>query len=313
MLVDRESERLSHHVFGDLPDLAGCDDLFVVNNTRVFPARLFAKRSGLDRSIEVLLLREVEDTLWEVLVRPGRRVPPGAQLLFDTRGFSAEVLEGQDSSKRLLRFEYEGDFWQWIEVLGQIPLPPYIKRSAGELEGLDRERYQTVYAKQARSVAAPTAGLHFTDEILRRVNSSEITLHVGYGTFKPISTENIENHAMESEWYSIGKDTAAQIAQKSESGGRIIAVGTTTTRALEHVCSVKGCITPGSGDTDLFIYPGFRFKAIQGLLTNFHLPGSTLLALVSAFAGIDLTRKAYQEAIEKRYRFYSYGDAMLIL
>jgi len=313
MVVERESKQLKHHYFRDLPDLTAPDDLFVLNNTRVFPARLFGRKSGLDRRIEVLLLREVGGDVWEALLRPARRVPPGTHLLFEATGFHAQVLDNPGSSKRLLRFEYSGDFWNWIELLGEVPLPPYIKRSGAELRDLDKERYQTIYAKHPRSVAAPTAGLHFTSSILQKIHSCEITLHVGYGTFKPISTETIEDHTMESEYYSIDKEAARGINQNRKSGGRVIAVGTTTTRTLEHVYSTRGRIAEGSGDTNLFIYPGFTFKAIQGLLTNFHLPGSTLLALVSAFAGSELTRKAYQEAVDNQYRFFSYGDAMLIL
>lgn len=313
MVVERSSGRLTHSNFEELPELTAADDLFVLNNTRVFPARLFGRKSGLDRRIEVFLLREVDEDLWEVLLRPGRRVPPGTILDFGVRGFKAHVLVSPESSKRLIRFEYSGDFWDWIERIGEVPLPPYIKRTGPESKELDRERYQTIYARQARSVAAPTAGLHFTAPILQRINSCEITLHVGYGTFKPISTETLEDHAMENEYYSIDAEAAGMISEHSDSSGRLIAVGSTTTRTLEHVYATTGRIVEGAGLTDLFIYPGFEFGAIQGMLTNFHLPGSTLLAMVSAFAGTDLIRKAYQEAVEDQYRFYSYGDAMLIL
>jgi S-adenosylmethionine:tRNA ribosyltransferase-isomerase len=313
MVLERESKRIEHCDFSELPNRTNPEDLFVLNNTRVFPARLFGKKQGLERKIEVLLLKEVGELVWEALVRPARRVPPGTELLFDEKGLSAQVQDGPDPSKRILRFRCQGDFWNWVQELGQTPLPPYIKRSGSELEKLDRERYQTVYAKEALSVAAPTAGLHFRTEILRKIRSCQITLHVGYGTFKPVSTDRLEDHAMESEFYSIEEDSAQQINRHQESGRRTIAVGTTTTRALEHIVSTKGRVVKGSGTTDLFIYPGYRFQAIQGLLTNFHLPGSTLLALVFAFAGKEFIRRAYREAIEKQYRFYSYGDAMLIL
>jgi S-adenosylmethionine:tRNA ribosyltransferase-isomerase len=267
----------------------------------------------MSRRIEVLLLRQVGADLWEALVRPGRRVPPGTILSFDVERFQAHVLAGPDPSKRLLRFKYTGDFWSWIQKLGQVPLPPYIKRPGSEFKDLDRERYQTVYAKKAGSVAAPTAGLHFTCSLLQRLHSCEITLHVGYGTFKPISEETVEHHQMESEAYSIDRAVARLINDSMDSGRRIIAVGTTTTRTLEHVNLTHGRIVDGSGESSLFILPGFRFGVVQGLLTNFHLPGSTLLALVYAFAGKELISRAYREAVSKRYRFYSYGDAMLIL
>jgi S-adenosylmethionine:tRNA ribosyltransferase-isomerase len=223
------------------------------------------------------------------------------------------VLRGPDHSKRLVRFSYQGDFSDWLEQLGEVPLPPYIKRSGSELNDLDRQRYQTVYAEHAQSVAAPTAGLHFTRSVLRRILSCEITLHVGYGTFKPISTEDLEDHSMDAEYYSIDKQAAQTIRQHKSQGKPIIAVGSTTTRTLEHVYLTRGDLVEGAGETDLFIYPGFKFQVIQGLLTNFHLPGSTLLALVHAFAGSTLIREAYEEAIACRYRFFSYGDAMLIL
>lgn len=313
MVVDRKSQRLKHLYFEDLQESGTANDLFVLNNTRVFPARLFGRKEGMSRKIEVLLLRQVAKNVWEALVRPGRRVPPGSLLSFQAERFQAQVLAGPDASKRLLSFEYTGDFWSWIEKLGQVPLPPYIKRSGSELSDLDQERYQTVYAKQAGSVAAPTAGLHFTSSILENLHSCEITLHVGHGTFKPISAEKVEDHKMESEAYSVDRSAADCINDSMKSGRRIIAVGTTTTRTLEHVYLTHGRIVDGSDETDLFIYPGFKFGVIQGLLTNFHLPGSTLLALVCAFAGADLISRAYREAVLERYRFYSYGDAMLIL
>ena len=313
MVVERKSHRLRHLYFEDLPGLSTANDLFVLNNTGVFPARLFGQKQGMSRRIEVLLLRQAGEDLWEALIRPAKRVPPGTVLSFDNEGFRAQVMAGPDPSKRLLSFEYRGDFWSWIQQLGQVPLPPYIKRSGPELRELDRERYQTVYAKQTGSVAAPTAGLHFTSSLLRKLHTCEITLHVGYGTFKPISADTVEDHQMESEAYSIDTKVAQCINDSMESGRRIIGVGTTTTRTLEHVYSTHGRIVEGSGETSLFIYPGFGFGVIKGLLTNFHLPGSTLLALVYAFAGSELISRAYREAVSKRYRFYSYGDAMLIL
>jgi S-adenosylmethionine:tRNA ribosyltransferase-isomerase len=313
MVLDRRRQQVRHCHFTDLPQLTEADDLFVLNNTRVFPARLFARKEGLDRKIEVLLLKQLGDQTWEVLIRPGRRVPVGTRLVFDSVGLSAKALTGEDSSKRRLEFQCDGHFWDWLERLGEVPLPPYIKRSGTQWKKLDKERYQTIYAKEQRSVAAPTAGLHFTEPVLKRIRHCEITLHVGYGTFKPITAEELEEHKMESEFYSIGKRAVSQINENVDSRSRTIAVGTTTTRALEHAASETGKVAEGSGYTDLFIFPGYRFRAIQGLLTNFHLPGSTLLALVSAFAGKELIRRAYAEAIQNQYRFYSYGDAMLIL
>jgi S-adenosylmethionine:tRNA ribosyltransferase-isomerase len=313
LVLERSSQNLMHCSFADLPELVAAEDLFVLNNTRVIPARLFGRKSGLDREIEVLLLKEVQPQVWETLVKPGRRVPPGTQLLFGADGFSAMVLAGRDPSKRLLRFDSGWDFWEWVERMGEVPLPPYIRRSGSKLKDFDKERYQTVYAKEGLSVAAPTAGLHFNHSILEKLRTCEITLHVGYGTFKPISSARLEEHTMETENYSISEEAAREINRCKQAGRRTIAVGTTTTRALEHVAAASGRVIKGSGSTGLFIYPGHQFRAIQGLLTNFHLPGSSLLALVFAFAGEDFTRRAYREAIANRYRFYSYGDAMLVI
>ena len=309
MVVDRVSQSLEHCRFRDLPRFLSSRDLLVVNNTRVIPARLYAYRAGRQEKIEVLLLSPLEGDVWEALIQPGKKARPGARLVFQAGEFEAEVLDGTPSAVRRLHFEYSGEFWHWIERLGQTPLPPYISR---EPTREDRKRYQTVFATISGSVAAPTAGLHLTRELLEEISHCKITLHVGYGTFRPVSVERIEEHQMDAEYYEIAAEAATRIAEHQESG-RVIAVGTTTTRVLEHVFSRHQEIAPDRGWTDLFIYPGFEFRVIGGLITNFHLPRSTLLLLVSAFAGKSLIQKCYREAIGRGYRFYSYGDAMLIL
>jgi S-adenosylmethionine:tRNA ribosyltransferase-isomerase len=310
MVIDRGTGEISHHRFHELPDRLLPDDLLVLNDTRVLPARLRATKPN-GTAIEILLLQPVDAACWEALIRPARRCPPGTRLILDEGKFEAAVEGVGALGKRLLRFSPEGSgFWAELERLGQVPLPPYIRRAATEE---DRRRYQTVFAEQAGSVAAPTAGLHFTDAILRRIRHCRITLHVGYGTFRPLEAERIEDHRMDAEAFILPADAASAIGSQQEAGNRVIAVGTTTTRTLEHVIRTHGKIVEASGTTDLFIYPGFQFRAIDGLITNFHLPGSTLLLLVSAFAGTDLTRHAYETAVRERYRFYSYGDAMLIL
>ena len=309
MVVDRVSQSLEHHRFRDLPRFLSSRDLLVLNNTRVIPARLSAYREGRQEKIEVLLLSSLEGDVWEALIKPGKKARPGVRLVFQSGEFEAQVLGASDSAVRRLRFEYSGNFWEWIERLGQTPLPPYISRQSTTD---DRKRYQTVFASVSGSVAAPTAGLHLTRELLEETSHCKITLHVGYGTFKPVSVESVEEHQMGSEYYEIGSEAATRIAE-IPSNGRVIAVGTTTTRALEHVFSKHQQIAPDRGWTDLFISPGFNFRVIRGLITNFHLPRSTLLLLVSAFAGKELVQKCYREAIARGYRFYSYGDAMLIL
>jgi S-adenosylmethionine:tRNA ribosyltransferase-isomerase len=309
MLVNRETGAISHCQFHELPSLLLPEDLLVLNDTRVLPARLWAAKPNGTR-IEVLLLQPIDEIRWEALIRPARRCPPGTRLIFEEGKFEAVVEEVGVLGKRTLRFIVTSEFWSDLERVGQIPLPPYIRRPATEL---DRLRYQTVFARQSGSVAAPTAGLHFTDALLRRIRHCKITLHVGYGTFRPLEAENIEEHQMDPEPFSVAGDAATTIQAQLDSGKRVIAVGTTTTRTLEHLARIQGRIIESSGMTDLYIYPGFRFNVISGLLTNFHLPGSTLLLLVSAFAGLELTRNAYQVAVDEGYRFYSYGDAMLLL
>ncbi|MFQ5739812.1 MAG: tRNA preQ1(34) S-adenosylmethionine ribosyltransferase-isomerase QueA [Acidobacteriota bacterium] len=311
LVVDRESGQLQHFRFSDLPDLLSIDDLVVLNDTRVFPARLLARRGG--RPIEVLLVRPLGGQVWEALVRPGRQAKPGTRLIFQPSAFEARVLEGPLSATRRLRFEYRGDFWKWIDRLGRVPLPPYIRRTNQTDLVHDRERYQTVFAKARGAIAAPTAGLHFTGEILDRIPHCFLTLHIGYGTFRPLSSDVVEEHRMAPETYVLPAQTARRVSGQRQGQGRVVAVGSTTTRVLEFVPLQRGRLCASRGWTDLFIYPGFQFRVVTALLTNFHLPRSTLFLLVSAFGGKELIRECYRQAIEQRYRFYSYGDAMLIL
>ena len=329
LVVDRASKTLSDSSFDRLPDRLKPGDVLVLNNTRVFPARLIGRRvrtsaRGADLPggrVEVFLIRRLEPLIWETLVRPGRSLLPGARVEFARGKLAAEVLEWREAGRRIVRFEAEGDFDDIIDRIGRTPLPPYIKRD--EEDRLDAERYQTVFARERGAVAAPTAGLHFTEELIRKMKAQsvevvEITLHVGYGTFQPVRVERVEDHAVEPEAYSIPEAAAAQINLALSEGRRIIAVGTTTTRALETAALIESpsrvvasSMTPAS--TELFIYPGFEFRVTGGLVTNFHLPRSSLLMLVSALGGRELILKAYSHAVEQQYRFYSYGDAMLIV
>ena len=343
MVVDRATGALIDSVFAKLPDHFNPGDLLVLNNTRVFPARLIGRRirktvrgeTVLGGRVEVFLVSRIEPLVWEALVKPGKSLLPGARVEFARGKLTAEVIEWRDFGRRVVRFEAEGDFDEIIDRIGRTPLPPYIKRDEGDR--LDAERYQTVFARERGAVAAPTAGLHFTPELLDRLRArgieiAEVTLHVGYGTFQPVRVDRVEDHRVEPEVYSISDEAGALINRALSEERRVIAVGTTTTRALESaaarwgmgdggwelVCtehSLAQPLTPNPQPltTDLFIYPGFEFKVISGLVTNFHLPRSSLLMLVSAFAGRGLILKAYRHAIEKEYRFYSYGDAMLIL
>ncbi len=319
----RATGQISHHRFADLPDLLAPPDLLVLNNTRVFPARLMGKRLGLTASgplqavpleapIEVLLVRLLEKDTWETLVKPGRRVRVGERLRFGEGQLEAVVLERGERGLRVVRFEYRGDFDAMVDQLGRVPLPPYIHRPD---ESRDRTRYQTVYASKRGAVAAPTAGLHFTPEVFTRLSQKgiarcEVTLHVGLGTFRPVVSERIEDHRMETEPFEMTSEAARTISRARSAGQRIVAVGTTVTRVLES--AFRGQEPRLRGETDLFIYPGFSFRCVGALLTNFHLPGSTLLMLVCAFAGRDLVFQAYQEAMRANYRFYSYGDCMMI-
>jgi S-adenosylmethionine:tRNA ribosyltransferase-isomerase len=310
LVLDREGPE-RHRQVSDLPELLRAGDLLVLNDTRVIPARLFGRRPS-GGQVEILLTSRVNDREWDALVKPGRRARPGTVLTLD-EGLTAEVTEKEESGRHRLRFSEPIE--PHLDRLGHMPLPPYIQR-ADEAE--DRERYQTVWARQPGAVAAPTAGLHFTREILDAlpaagIATAHVTLHVGLGTFKPVTAERIEDHQMESERWELSEETAEAIRQTRARGGRVVAVGTTVVRTLESAALAgNGEIRAGSGDTRLFITPGFRFQAVDVLLTNFHLPKSTLLMLVSAFAGRERVLAAYEEAIREEYRFYSYGDAMLV-
>lgn len=313
MVVNRRSQRVEHGLVRDLPRFVPSDDLLVLNDTRVIPARLYGRREGQKGLMEVLLVRKRGQDTWEGLVKPGRKVKRGTRLIFEAGNFEAEILDDPAGAICHLRFHYRGAFEQWLEKLGRTPLPPYIQRNPTAADGEDRERYQTVFADASGSVAAPTAGLHFTSELLDRMPHCKVTLHVGYGTFKPLREQTVEQHRMEPEYYEMGVAAAGCIRKQFAAARRIIAVGSTSTRVLESVLRKHGKIVPDRGWTDLFIYPGYTFKAVGGLLTNFHLPRSTLLLLVMAFAGKRLIEECYREAVDRHYRFYSYGDAMLIL
>lgn len=313
MVVDRHSQSIRHSRFAALPQFISDQDLVVLNDTRVFPARLYGRCAGRQGRVEVLLLQRLETDVWEALARPGKRFQPGVRVIFEAGAFEAEVLAGAAGAKRCLRFHYSGGFDAWLERLGRTPLPPYIRRARHEPDTEDRERYQTVFAQVQGSVAAPTAGLHFTPQLIAQIPHCEVTLHVGYGTFQPVGSDTVEAHRMEREYYEVTEEAARRIEQQRLAGKKIMAVGTTTTRVLESVFARHGQIRADRGWTDLFIFPGCEFKVLSGLITNFHLPRSTLLLLVSAFAGKSLVEKCYREAVEQKYRFYSYGDAMLIL
>jgi S-adenosylmethionine:tRNA ribosyltransferase-isomerase len=317
LVVDRAPRTWRDSTFASLPDCLGARDVLVLNNTRVFPARLLGERSPSGGAVELLLLREIEPNMWSALARPARRLRAGTQIRFCEGKLRAEVIESLADGVRVLRFESENPLNAVIDEIGQTPLPPYIKRE-GKQSSADGERYQTVYARERGAIAVPTAGLHFTPRVLQEIEArgarlAEITLHVGYGTFEPVRGEVISQHRVAPEWLAIG-DGAAQVMNRARAaGGRIIAVGTTTARALESSVRSDGRIEGRSGLTDLTIIPGYRFRAVDALLTNFHLPRSSLLMLVSAFAERDLIISAYEYAVRQRYRFYSLGDCMLIL
>ncbi|MBE3573875.1 MAG: tRNA preQ1(34) S-adenosylmethionine ribosyltransferase-isomerase QueA [Firmicutes bacterium] len=314
MVLHRESGAVEHKRFWDIGEFLRPGDVLVLNDTRVIPARLWAEKTGSGGKVEVLLLEQREPGLWEALVRPGRRVRPGAALSFGGGALRAQVVEALPYGGRLLRFDADPrDLPGLIDQLGETPLPPYIRR---RLE--DPEQYQTVYSRVPGSVAAPTAGLHFTPELLQRLQAQGIalvylTLQVGLGTFRPVKVDRVEEHHMHEEFYSVSPEAAAFLNRCRRAGGRLVAVGTTVVRTLETVADETGEIHPGAGWTGIFIYPGYRFRAVDALITNFHLPRSTLLMLVSAFAGREQVLAAYRQAIALRYRFYSFGDAMLIL
>lgn len=312
MTLDRATGAVGHRHFYDLPDLLRPGDCLILNNSRVLPARLYGNREKTGGQVEFVLLNEKKRDEWEVILRPGRTARVGTRYVFGGGLLKAEVLEIIEDGNRIVRFEHEGDFYRLIEQIGEMPLPHYITHKLA-----DKERYQTVYAKQSGSAAAPTAGLHFTPELLERlrqkgVRIGYVTLHVGLGTFRPVKADTIEEHVMHSEHYELPEETAALIRETKASGGRVVGVGTTSCRTLESVAQRCGDIRAAEGWTDIFIYPGFQFKVLDALITNFHLPESTLIMLVSAFAGREHVLNAYREAIAEKYRFYSFGDAMFL-
>ena len=312
LVLDKETGEIIHEVFKNVISYLKKGDCLVLNDTKVLPARLIGEKEGTGAKIEVLLLKRRQDNVWETLVKPGRKAKPGTRISFGDGRLVGEVTDIVDEGNRLVRFEFEGIFEEVLDELGQMPLPPYITH---QLE--DKNRYQTVYAKHEGSAAAPTAGLHFTKELLKEIEEkgvrlAYVTLHVGLGTFRPVKVEDVTDHHMHSEFYSVDETAAQAINQTRKEGGRIISVGTTSTRTLESVADVDGHIEPKSGWTDIFIYPGYEFKVIDALITNFHLPESTLLMLVSALAGKEHILAAYEEAVRERYRFFSFGDAMFI-
>ncbi len=312
LVMGRSSGEISHGHFYDIIDYLNKDDVLVLNNTRVLPARLFGNRPGKNEKIEVLLLKKTEENCWECLVKPGKKMKVDSEVEFGNGKLIGKVLEIKEDGSRIIKFKYDGIFEEVLNELGTMPLPHYIK---GKLE--DKERYQTVYSKHNGSAAAPTAGLHFTKELLKEIEDkgvkiAYVTLHVGLGTFRPVKVDDVKDHLMHSEYYNISEESARIINSGIENNGNIIAVGTTSIRTLETVARDNGKIIPTSGWTDIFIYPGFEFQVVDSLITNFHLPKSTLMMLVSAFSSKENIMNAYSKAIENKYRFFSFGDAMFI-
>jgi S-adenosylmethionine:tRNA ribosyltransferase-isomerase len=312
LVLDKESGKIEHHRFKEIGDYLNPGDCLVINDTKVIPARLLGEKADTKAKVEVLLLKRKENDVWETLVKPGRKMRPGARLSFGNGILTAEVLDVVDEGNRLIQFHYEGIFEEILDQLGQMPLPPYITHQLKE-----RERYNTVYAKHEGSAAAPTAGLHFTPEILaelerKGVDIARVTLHVGLGTFRPVKVEEVTKHHMHSEFYQISAEAAEKINRAKSGGGRVICVGTTSCRTIESAADEQGRLHDCSGWTEIFIYPGYRFKVLDGLITNFHLPESTLIMLVSALAGREQVLAAYEEAVKEKYRFFSFGDAMYI-
>ena len=313
MVLDRQTGDVEHRHFTDILEYLHPGDCLVINNTKVIPARLFGVKEDTQAKIEVLLLKRKENDIWETLVKPGKKAKPGTKLVFGDGLLTAEVVDVVEEGNRLIQFHYDGIFEEILDQLGQMPLPPYITHQLK-----DKNRYQTVYAKYDGSAAAPTAGLHFTKELLQKVKDmgvdiAEVTLHVGLGTFRPVKVDNVLDHHMHSEFYMVSQEAADKINRAKESGHRVIAVGTTSTRTLEAAADENGRLHETSGWTEIFIYPGYQFKVIDALITNFHLPQSTLVMLVSALAGREHVLHAYEIAVKERYRFFSFGDAMLIV
>lgn len=313
LVLGKSSGTIEHHIFSEITEYLMPGDCLVINNTKVIPARLYGRKEDTGANIEILLLKRREKDIWETLVKPGKKAKPGTKISFGEGLLMGEVLSIAEEGNRIIQFTYEGIFEEILDKLGQMPLPPYISHTLK-----DKNRYQTVYAKYDGSAAAPTAGLHFTPELLEKIRGkgveiAEVTLHVGLGTFRPVKETDVLKHHMHSEYFCIDETAAEQINRTKASGGRIIAVGTTSTRTLEAAADESGCLTAKSGWTEIFIYPGYQFKVIDGLITNFHLPESTLLMLVSALAGRENVLNAYAEAVKEKYRFFSFGDAMFII
>ena len=311
MILDRKRETIEHKIFRDILDFLQPGDCLVRNNTKVIPARLYGKKET-GANVEFLLLNRIEEDFWEVMVRPGRKLPVGTKVTFGDGLLEAEILELLNDGNRKVKFSYDGIFNEILDKIGLMPLPPYIKE---KLE--DKKRYQTVYAQYEGSAAAPTAGLHFTEELLKKIQEkgveiANVTLHVGIGTFRPLKVEKIEDHDMHTEHFYIKEADVETINNAKKNGKRVIAIGTTSCRVLESIANEEGLVKPYEGDTQIFIYPGYKFKCIDGLITNFHLPESTLIMLVSALAGKEYIMKAYNEAVKEKYRFFSFGDAMFI-
>ena len=312
MVLDKATGKVTHKHFYDIIEYINEGDCLIINNTKVIPARLYGVKEDTGAAIEILLLKRVDGNTWECLSRPGKKARVGARIVFGEGLLTGEIVDVVEEGNRLIRFEYDGIFEEILDKLGEMPLPPYITHKLQ-----DKSRYQTVYAKYDGSAAAPTAGLHFTPELLQKlrdkgVKIAEVTLHVGLGTFRPVKVENVLEHHMHSEYYEITKEACDIINDTKANGGKVISVGTTSTRTVESAADENGLLTPKKGDTDIFIYPGFNFKVIDSLITNFHLPESTLIMLVSALAGRENVLAAYEEAVKERYRFFSFGDAMLI-
>lgn len=312
LVLDKETGAREHHIFKDIKSYLKPGDCLVLNNTKVIPARLIGEKEGTGAKVEILLLKRKENDIWETLVKPGKKARTGAKIIFGGGLLSCEILSIEEEGNRLIQFSYDGIFEEILDQLGQMPLPPYITH---QLQ--DKNRYQTVYAKYEGSAAAPTAGLHFTKELLKEIEEmgvrlAYVTLHVGLGTFRPVKVDNVKEHHMHSEFYQVDAQAAEKINQTKKEGGRIICVGTTSCRTIESAAEEDGTLKPCSGETDIFIYPGYKFKVLDCLITNFHLPESTLLMLVSALAGREHVLEAYKEAVDMGYRFFSFGDAMFI-
>lgn len=313
LVLHRKSGRVEHRVFTDIVEYLKPGDCLVRNNTKVIPARLYGTRVDTGATIELLLLKRMENDVWETLVKPGKKARQGAVISFGDGILTGEIIDVKEDGNRLIQFRYEGIFEEILDQLGQMPLPPYITHTLK-----DKNRYQTVYAKYEGSAAAPTAGLHFTEELFRKLEEkgvlvANVTLHVGLGTFRPVKVDDVSKHHMHTESYQVTKEEADKINKAKQAGGRIVCVGTTSCRTIESAADENGVLKPGQGDTDIFIYPGYSFKMMDVLITNFHLPESTLLMLVSALAGKEQVMRVYEEAVQERYRFFSFGDAMIIL